>query len=84
MPDADRTVTRPHTYDREAMAERGRRGGLTKAANRRAVPVELTGGELSALTEAYQLLRQISERAKQPAPSPDTLPTPPDSTGQAA
>ena len=74
----DRRDVIPHEFDRSTMAERGRRGGLQKAANARPVGVTLTSGELAALDSAYRLLADISRRAKA------STATPPDPTDQAA
>jgi hypothetical protein len=77
MPDPTTIVSRTLTYDREAMAERGRRGGLTKAERARPA-VTLTGAEAAALSAAYGLLGRIAARHRQIADS-----TPPTDTQRA-
>jgi hypothetical protein len=61
-------VNKLHTYNRDEMAERGRRGGLRKGENARlhrpTASVVLTGAELSTLNEAYRLLGSIAAKAK--------------------
>ena len=47
------------------MAERGQRGGLTKAENRRPAVV-LSVGEVKALIDAHALLSRIIARAESP------------------
>jgi hypothetical protein len=68
IPDSPHVITKLRTYDRLKLAEAGRKGGLTKAANARrrqpAAAVELTGAELSALSDAYRLLGEIAQRAR--------------------
>lgn len=58
-------VAKTLTYDRDVMAERGRRGGRAKAANRKAAVV-LTAGEVKALIDAHALLSRIIARAESP------------------